>query len=498
MSPTWRRNPSRFYPALGLVVVLTLAAIAYVSFTANRGLPFEDAYRISVEVPNADRLTPTNDVRIAGVRVGQVAKVEAMVSRDGAQPYARLELSLEPSLEPLADDTRVKVRPASILGATFVDLNPGEGQRMIPDGGVLPLEQSSTSVELTDLLDVFDRATARSTQSALGSIGDGLAGRGVAINQSVGELADLLIPLRQTSAALASPRAVLAAFITAYESFASGLAPASDELAELLGGGARTLKALDGEREALAATIEAAPPAERATTLALRRLQPALNQLADLVPELRRATPLINPALRRANGALAAGVSPLRSLPPFARHLRTALVSLGERGRDPATDGAIRKLTQTVTAAGTTLDLLVPAQVQCNIISLWAQGFGWGFGGPGFTQGPAIVSTGITHYGALGEFLQSATPSPGLATNNEPNENYEECEAGNEPYEEVGVVFNPPRPVAIGNPPGLQDNSTVETSQPPGVRELADNAGCLLYTSPSPRDRTRSRMPSSA
>ena len=26
----------------------------------------------------------------------------------------------------------------------------------------------------------------------------------------------------------------------------------------------------------------------------------------------------------------------------------------------------------------------------------------------------------------------------------------------------------------------------------------ADYAGCLLYTSPSPRDRTRSRMPSSA
>ena len=26
----------------------------------------------------------------------------------------------------------------------------------------------------------------------------------------------------------------------------------------------------------------------------------------------------------------------------------------------------------------------------------------------------------------------------------------------------------------------------------------ADSYGCLLYTSPSPRDRTRSRMPSSA
>ena len=31
------------------------------------------------------------------------------------------------------------------------------------------------------------------------------------------------------------------------------------------------------------------------------------------------------------------------------------------------------------------------------------------------------------------------------------------------------------------------------------VKEIGDgNAICLLYTSPSPRDRTRSRMPSSA
>ena len=31
-----------------------------------------------------------------------------------------------------------------------------------------------------------------------------------------------------------------------------------------------------------------------------------------------------------------------------------------------------------------------------------------------------------------------------------------------------------------------------------GVRREGDSMGCLLYTSPSPRDRTRSRMPSSA
>ena len=32
----------------------------------------------------------------------------------------------------------------------------------------------------------------------------------------------------------------------------------------------------------------------------------------------------------------------------------------------------------------------------------------------------------------------------------------------------------------------------------PGLEVIESTGGCLLYTSPSPRDRTRSRMPSSA
>ena len=31
-----------------------------------------------------------------------------------------------------------------------------------------------------------------------------------------------------------------------------------------------------------------------------------------------------------------------------------------------------------------------------------------------------------------------------------------------------------------------------------GLKQILQNVICLLYTSPSPRDRTRSRMPSSA
>ena len=55
----------------------------------------------------------------------------------------------------------------------------------------------------------------------------------------------------------------------------------------------------------------------------------------------------------------------------------------------------------------------------------------------------------------------------------------------------------------LGKDTGTVQNDGTENSTgatPRGVKRPVDNQyrDCLLYTSPSPRDRTRSRMPSSA
>ena len=52
---------------------------------------------------------------------------------------------------------------------------------------------------------------------------------------------------------------------------------------------------------------------------------------------------------------------------------------------------------------------------------------------------------------------------------------------------------------ALASKRGMQALQDVGRAIPPLMSEIATKINnCLLYTSPSPRDRTRSRMPSSA
>ena len=84
------------------------------------------------------------------------------------------------------------------------------------------------------------------------------------------------------------------------------------------------------------------------------------------------------------------------------------------------------------------------------------------------------------------------------------------------PYESIGYAGSQPAPAPqAGNPyaafghaddkPSFEEAAKKISELDPITQYIADSTpfkiaqtACLLYTSPSPRDRTRSRMPSSA
>ena len=55
------------------------------------------------------------------------------------------------------------------------------------------------------------------------------------------------------------------------------------------------------------------------------------------------------------------------------------------------------------------------------------------------------------------------------------------------------ILYEGPKPGTIVQ--YFKDDATAFNAE---KKDVIEGKGCLLYTSPSPRDRTRSRMPSSA
>ena len=135
-------------------------------------------YRISVEVPNANTLVTGNEVRIGGVRVGQVRRSAGRRADDGAV-NAKVDLELDRDIEPLPDDSTVIVRSRSALGLKYLEITPGDLQPGLPEGGILPLSAAHPEpVEIDQLFNTFDQPTRNAIQVNLQEFGDALAGRG--------------------------------------------------------------------------------------------------------------------------------------------------------------------------------------------------------------------------------------------------------------------------------------------------------------------------------
>lgn len=438
----------------GAATVLIVVLGVFLAYNANSGLPLVPTYDVDVEVPDAARLVPGNEVRVGGRRVGTIARIVPGQQRDG-RVFATLSVQLEESAGPLAADTIARVRPRSTLGLKYLDLLPGRSRRTLAAGETLPLRQSRDRVELDQALTVFDAATRADLRGTVGGLSDGLAGRGPDVNQAIAELRPLVrraIPVMRT---LAAPSTDLRGLIDGLESAMGALAPVAPQLRGLVRGADTTLGALDRARGGLDATLAEAPPTLATATPALRRITPVLSDGAELLHDLRPGTRLLPGAARGLATFSRRGAPVLRRAIDLGPELEDTLNAVGRLVNDPDTGGAVRGLTSVVASLAPTLRAVNPFQVRCNYLGVWGRN----------------VSSTISEGDELGTWLrfipiyqppevfQSAEPAPELHVTPYPNVDGE-CEAGNEPYAPGRL---------IGNPPGLQPNQTQATAPPPGV-----------------------------
>src|SRR5687767_8846725 len=144
-----RRSPLQSLAAsptmVGALTVLIAIVAVFLAYNANNGLPFVPVYRVSVEIPNAARLTNNNEVRIGGHRVGVVESIEpievsatqttaasddtvaAETASDTGGVGAVINLKLDKAAEPLPQDSIFRVRYRSAFGLKYLEVVRGNG-----------------------------------------------------------------------------------------------------------------------------------------------------------------------------------------------------------------------------------------------------------------------------------------------------------------------------------------------------------------------------------
>jgi phospholipid/cholesterol/gamma-HCH transport system substrate-binding protein len=196
MSTTIRKHLRPFVA----MVVLTLVglATAYVVLQNQRlripvlqERPFE--LKAEFETGQAVVQGQGQTIRVAGVRVGDVAGVEL---EDGV---AVISFGIDREFLPIYQDATILMRPTTGLKDMFFQLDPGTPEAgEVEEGGTLPLANSAPDLNLDEILEHIDADTQAYLRMLLVGAGKGLKGR----DRELGELLGGLGPINRNMAQL--------------------------------------------------------------------------------------------------------------------------------------------------------------------------------------------------------------------------------------------------------------------------------------------------------
>lgn len=447
---------------VGAVTVLIVVVAVFLSYQANEGLPFVPTYRVSAQVENANTLVPGNEVRIGGIRVGQINNISPVQQEDGSV-NAVVDMELNEELEPLPEDTTLTVRSRTALGLKYLEVRRGEAADGFPAGSTMPLSASRPEpVELDELFSTFDPTTREAIQVNLIEFGSALAGRGGNLNQVIGDLEPLVRRLEPVMRNLAAPETGLRLFVQGLSNAAAEAAPVAQIQGQLFVDLETTFRAFaDVSRPYIQDFIEKGPPTEDVAIETLPRIRPFLANTTQLFAELRPGFHALRPVSRDFADAIAIGVKAQRQAPGLNRQIDPTAQALLDFNNNANVREGISDLTGFAQVLEPAASFIGPAQSVCNYATLL------------FRNVASSLSLG-DGLGTLQRFIvmappegpnTEASPSTGPASGGGPSEEINflhynpypntaapgqtrECEAGNEAYVKGATV--------IGNTAGNQ------------------------------------------
>jgi phospholipid/cholesterol/gamma-HCH transport system substrate-binding protein len=368
-------------PSIGRILVavgFTLSCFGLLLFlwvTFGGPVPFKpESYRFTADFPEAITLEKQADVRIGGVSVGKVVNTGLAPESDcHADPTVcnttQATIEIQPQYAPISSDAKAILREKTLLGETYIEITPGsqtqpgqdtggvnaqsssidvgqlsggDAPHPIPEGGHLAQAQVQDQTQIDEIFQGFDKPTREAFQSWMQNAGIAINGRGLDLNDALGNLGPFASDASDVLGTLRSQEQSLRTLVHDTGDVFGALTAHDQALAGAIVGANRTFGALSSQSQALSDTFKIFPTFENEGRLTLDRLKgfaedarpvfrdlrPVARDLSPTLRDVRRLAPKAHKLFQNLDPLIKASATGLPSLSSFLGQLRPVMDGL--------------------------------------------------------------------------------------------------------------------------------------------------------------------------
>ncbi len=295
-----------------------------VRFPIIQKAPFE----LKAEFSTAQAVIPGQGqtVRVSGVRIGDISKVDLKEGR------AIVSMAVDPEYKDLVHtDATALLRPKTGLKDMFVELNPGSNTAPVADEGfTIPVRSTLPDTNPDEVLALLDSDTRDYLKLLVSGAGKGLEGRGGDLQEVFRRFEPTHRDLARVTGKVAERHQHLRRLIHNLNVLNDELAGKDDELAQLVDSSAAVFRAFASEERNVSEAVKRLPGTLATTTDTLRKVEafgrvlgPTADKLRPAVRKLDAANEAITPFVREAAPILRNQVRPfVRGARPVVRDLK--------------------------------------------------------------------------------------------------------------------------------------------------------------------------------
>jgi phospholipid/cholesterol/gamma-HCH transport system substrate-binding protein len=319
--------------AKNFIFILLLAATAagcaaYILANQRLRFPWEATpYTLRASFSTAQAVTPGQGqtVRVAGVRIGDIAQVDL---KDGR---GIVTMDVDPEFaDVIHTDAKALLRPKTGLKDMFVDLQPGSPRAPLAKSGfTVPISNTLPDVNPDEVYGALDSDTRDYLKLLVDGAGRGLSGQGSNLREVLRRFEPTHRDLAAFTSKVNERRANLRRLIHNLNVLNRALAGKSSELSQLVSTSSQVFRAFAVEQSSISNAVNLLPGALQQTTGTLGKVE----RFARVLGPASKALQPVGPAIDKANAAVTPlgkeGAPILRTqIRPFVRDARPLVRSL--------------------------------------------------------------------------------------------------------------------------------------------------------------------------